>query len=110
MTSCRTLTMALGVIGAVALSAPSEARSGRNAAIGFGVAAGALALGAAAASASQPHYYYDGYEAGPYAYAGPYTYRHGYHGYSPRYGAGQDSYAPYGAPGWSGPAPRYGAD
>ncbi len=53
------LATALGVAGAIALSVPSaEARGGRNAAIGFGIAAGALALGAAAA-ASQPRYYYE---------------------------------------------------
>jgi hypothetical protein len=60
------LATALGLAGAIALSVPSaEARGGRNAAIGFGIAAGALALGAAAAAASQPRYYYD---SGPYAY------------------------------------------
>ncbi len=60
------LATALGVAGAIALSVPSaEARGGRNAAIGFGIAAGALALGAAAA-ASQPryHYYDNGYYGG----------------------------------------------
>lgn len=64
------LATALGVAGAIALSVPpAEARGGRNAAIGFGIAAGALALGAAAAAASQPrYYYYDGYDGGPYAY------------------------------------------
>jgi hypothetical protein len=74
------LATALGVAGAIALSVPSaEARSGRNAAIGFGIAAGALALGAAAAAASQPRYYYDN---GPYAY----------------YPSGYDSYGYYDAP------------
>ena len=110
MTSCRwTLTMALSVAGAIALSTPSEARGGRNAAIGFGVAAGALALGAAAGAALQPHYHYhDGYYGGPYAYS---------YGHAPAYGVVYDSYnyngySPYyGAPGWRGlPAPRYGAD
>jgi hypothetical protein len=71
------LATALGFAGAIALSVPSaEARGGRNAAIGFGIAAGALALGAAAASASQPYYYngYDGYYGGgPYAYSGAYS-------------------------------------
>jgi hypothetical protein len=69
------LATALGLAGAIALSVPSaEARGGRNAALGFGIAAGALALGAAAAS-SQPRYYYnDGY-GGPYAYQPqPYVY------------------------------------
>jgi hypothetical protein len=66
------LATALGVAGAIALSVPSaEARGGRNAAIGFGIAAGVLALGAAAAAASQPRYYY--YDNGPYAYH-PYAY------------------------------------
>lgn len=82
------LATALGLAGAIALSVPSaEARSGRNAAIGFGIAAGALALGAAAAAASQPRYYYD---SGPYTYS-PY----GYSGYSPY---AYDSYGYYDAP------------
>jgi hypothetical protein len=76
------LATALGVAGAIALSVPSaEARGGRNAAIGFGIAAGALALGAAAA-ASQPRYgYYDnGYYGGggPYAYQPSYVYEQPY--------------------------------
>jgi hypothetical protein len=76
------LATALGLAGVIALSAPqAEARSGRNAAIGFGIAAGALALGAAAA-ASQPRYYYDG---GPYAYEpAPYAYdSYNYYGAGP---------------------------
>jgi hypothetical protein len=79
------LATALGLAGAIALSVPSaEARGGRNAAIGFGIAAGALALGAAAASASQPYYngYYGGgpyaYSDGPYAYSGAYAYERPY--------------------------------
>lgn len=78
------LATALGLAGAIALSVPSaEARGGRNAALGFGIAAGALALGAAAAAASQPHYYnggyYDGYYGGgPYAYSGAYAYERPY--------------------------------
>jgi hypothetical protein len=77
------LATALGLAGAIALSVPSaEARNGRNAAIGFGIAAGALALGAAAASASQPRYYYDN---GPYAYE-PYGYdSYNYYGGAPVY-------------------------
>jgi hypothetical protein len=72
------LATALGLAGAIALSVPSaEARGGRNAALGFGIAAGALALGAAAA-ASQPRYYYDN---GPYAYQQPYAYE----SYGPAY-------------------------
>ena len=92
------LATALGLAGAIALSATSaDARGGRNAAIGFGVAAGALALGAAAA-ASQPRYYHqDGYYGGPYAYEPapsvyyqpePYVYynSYNYYGPSPRLG------------------------
>jgi hypothetical protein len=76
------LATALGFAGAIALSVPqAEARSGRNAAIGFGIAAGALALGAAAA-ASQPRY---GYYGGPYAYEpAPYAYdSYNYYGAGP---------------------------
>lgn len=80
------LATALGLAGAIALSVPSaEARGGRNAAIGFGIAAGALALGAAAASASQPRYYNEGYYSQPYAY-------------QPSYGGGYESYNSYDAP------------
>jgi hypothetical protein len=84
------LATALGVAGAIALSVPSaEARGGRNAAIGFGIAAGALALGAAAAAASQPRYYApDGYYGGGY-------YGNSYNSYPQSYG-GYDSY--YDAP------------
>lgn len=83
------LAAALGVAGALALSVPSaEARNGRNAAIGLGVVGG-LALGAAAAAASQPHYGYgDRYYRGAYAYEPAYGY--GYHAY--------DSYNYYDAP------------
>lgn len=85
------LATALGVAGAIALSIPSaEARGGRNAALGFGIAAGALALGAAAAAASQPRYY--GYYGGPYAaygYSDPYAYSTPYV---------YDSYGYYGGP------------
>lgn len=83
------LATALGLAGAIALSVPSaEARGGRNAAI-FGAAAGALALGAVAAAASQPRYYYDG---GPYGYQ-PYGYETYYYGapsvyYGPTYYGG----------------------
>lgn len=78
------LATALGLAGAIALSVPSaEARGGRNAAIGFGI--GALALGALAASAAQPRYYYsEGYYGGPYAY-------------QPSYGA-YEPYSTYDAP------------
>ena len=75
------LATAFGLAGAIALSVPSaEARDGRNAAIGFGIAAGALALGAAAASS--PYYYGGGpyayYNDGPYAYSGAYAYERPY--------------------------------
>lgn len=88
------LATALGVAGALALSAPSaEARNGRNAAIGMGIVGG-LALGAAAAAASQPHYYYgDRYYRGAYAY-------------EPAYGGAYDSYNYYGAPDVYYRAPR----
>ncbi len=88
------LATALGVVGAIALSVPSaEARGGRNAAIGFGIAAGALALGAAAA-ASQPRYhYYDNgyYGGGPYAYQPSYVYE------QPYVYDSYDSYGSYGS-------------
>jgi hypothetical protein len=98
----RKLAMTLGVAGAIALAVPSaEARNGRNAAIGFGIAAGALALGAAAASAAHPGYYYGGYYGGPYgAYAyspAPYAYGPAAYAYSPAPYA-YDSYGYYGAP------------
>ena len=75
------LATVLGIAGAIVLSVPSaEARNGRNAAMGLGVAGG-LALGAASA-ASQP--YGDRYYRGTYAY-------------EPAYGA-YDSYNYYSAP------------
>ncbi|MBN9584957.1 MAG: hypothetical protein BGN84_06060 [Afipia sp. 62-7] len=57
--------LALTTVAAIAtLSAPAEARGGRNAAaIGFGLAAGALAAGAAANSYN--------YYGGPAYYSGP---------------------------------------
>ena len=80
------LATALGVAGAIALSVPSaEARSGRNAAIGFGIAAGALALGAMAAAASQPRYYHpNGYYDSGY-YGGGGYYGNSYNYYQPHY-------------------------
>lgn len=83
------LATALGLAGAIALSVPSaEARGGRNAAIFAGAAVGALALGAAAAAASQPRYYYND---GPYAYQ-PYGYNTYYYDapvvYGPTYHGG----------------------
>jgi hypothetical protein len=92
------LATVLGVAGALVLSVPSaEARNGRNAAIGLGVVGG-LALGAAAAAASQPYYgdryYGDRYYRGAYAY-------------EPAYGA-YDSYNYYSAPrGYYGAPPAH---
>jgi hypothetical protein len=101
------LATAMGLAGAIALSVPSaEARSGRNAAIGFGIAAGALALGAAAAASSP--YYYDGYYGGgPYAYYndGPYAYS-GAYAYERPYV--YDSYNSYNSYDYVAPAPYYG--
>lgn len=86
------LATVLGVAGALVLSVPSaEARNGRNAAIGLGVVGG-LALGAAAAAASQPYYYGDRYYRDAYAY-------------EPAYGA-YDSYNYYSAPRGYYDAPR----
>ena len=67
-------------------STPAEARGGRNAAIGFGVAAGVLGAAAAANAANNGYYYgprYGYYGGGPYAYYddGPRYYRRGYHRY-----------------------------
>jgi hypothetical protein len=82
------VAVALGAITAASV-APAEARwrghgfHGGGPAIGFGLAAGALALGAAAAS---PYYYSPGYYPEPYAYGGPVYYR-------PRY---RPYYGPYG--------------
>jgi hypothetical protein len=77
---------------AVAMATPSQARywrHGGGAALG-GFVAGAV-VGAAAANAYGPGYYYDD----GYAYApGPYAY-------------GYDSYAYAPGPGYYGPAPRY---
>jgi hypothetical protein len=63
------IAIALATVAAIAaISAPAEARGGRNAAaIGFGLAAGALAAGAAASSYNSYNYY-----GGPsYGYAEP---------------------------------------
>lgn len=71
------IAVALATVATAAvLSAPAaEARGGRNAALGFGLAAGALIAGAAAANS---YNYYGGgpaYYGGPaydsYAYGGP---------------------------------------
>lgn len=74
------IAVALATVATVAvLSAPAaEARGGRNAALGFGLAAGALIAGAAAANSynyyGSPAYYGGGpayYNAPGYAYGGP---------------------------------------
>jgi hypothetical protein len=78
----RKIALALTAVAALATTAvvnsPAEARGGRNAAIGFGLAAGAI--GAAAAANA----YGNGYGYGPrYGYygGGPY----GYYDDGPRY-------------------------
>ena len=85
----RRIGLTLAAVAALATTAvatsPAEARGGRNAAIGFGVAAGVL--GAAAASAANNGYYYGPrygyYGGGPYAYYddGPRYYRRHHYGY-----------------------------
>ena len=68
------IAVALATVATVAvISAPAaEARGGRNAAIGFGIAAGALVAGAAAANS---YNYYGGgpayYGEPAYGYGGP---------------------------------------
>ncbi len=68
------IAIALATVATIAaMSAPAEARGGRNAAaIGFGIAAGALAAGAAASSYNNSYNYYGGpaYYSEP-AYGGP---------------------------------------
>ena len=64
---------------AIGLAAPSEARSGRNAAAIGGFVAGA-AVGAAVAGSANRGYYGDGY----YADSG-YGYDNDYYAYEPRY-------------------------
>ena len=70
--------IALATVATIAaISAPAEARGGRNAAaIGFGIAAGALAAGAAANSYNS--YYNEPYYGGGYGYSEPY-YGNGYY-------------------------------
>jgi hypothetical protein len=88
----RKTVFALAAVAALATTAiaPAEARGGRNAAIGFGVAAGAL--GAAAAANSYHNGYYDngyyngygpqyGYNEGPYYDSSPRVYRRGFYTY-----------------------------
>ncbi len=70
----------MATVWAMAMTAPAEARNGRNAAvIGAGIAAGAIAAGAAGAYGPGygygPAYYGPGY--GSYAYyGGPYRHRY----------------------------------
>ena len=85
----RKIGLTLAAVAALATSAvvtsPAEARGGRNAAIGFGVAAGVLGAAAAANAYNNGYYYgprYGYYDDGPYAYYdGPRYYRRG----PPRY-------------------------
>ena len=83
----RKIGLTLAAVAALATTAvvnsPAEARGGRNAAIGFGAAAGVLGA-AAAANAYNNGYYgprYGYYGDGPYAYYddGPRYYRRGYY-------------------------------
>jgi hypothetical protein len=85
----RKIGLTLAAVAALATTAvvnsPAEARGGRNAAIGFGVAAGVLGA-AAAANAYNNGYYgprYGYYGGGPYAYYddGPRYYRRHYRYY-----------------------------
>jgi hypothetical protein len=81
----RKIGLTLAAVAALATSAvvtsPAEARGGRNAAIGFGVAAGVLGAAAAANAANNGYYYgprYGYYDGGPYAYYdSPRYYRRG---------------------------------
>jgi hypothetical protein len=87
----RKTALAIAAVAALATTAigPAEARGGRNAAIGFGLAAGAL--GAAAASSAYHNGYYDRgygygpeygyYNDGPYYDTAPRVYRRGFHHY-----------------------------
>lgn len=80
------IAIALATVATIAaVSAPAEARGGRNAAaIGFGIAAGALAAGAAASSYNaynQPYYGAYGYET-PYYGGGYYHAPRNYYGNS----------------------------
>lgn len=74
------IAIALATVATLAaISAPAEARGGRNAAgIGFGIAAGVLAAGAAASS-------YNYYGGPSYGYAEPsYEYAEPSYGYAAR--------------------------
>jgi hypothetical protein len=90
----------VAALGATAVTAPAEARRGwgPGAAIGFGLAAGALAAGAYGAYG--PYY---GYGYGPgYGYYRPRYYRPAYYGYGP------GPYAYYGGPRYYRPYRHYG--
>jgi hypothetical protein len=86
----RKIGFALATVAALATTAvvnsPAEARGGRNAAIGFGVAAGVLGAAAAANAYNDGYYYgprYGYYSGGPYGYYddGPRYYRRGAYRY-----------------------------
>ena len=76
-----TLATVAALATAAVVNSPAEARGGRNAAIGFGVAAGVLGAAAAANAYNNGYYYgprYGYYDGGPYAYYdGPRYYRRG---------------------------------
>ena len=83
----RKIGLTLAAVAALATTAvvnsPAEARGGRNAAIGFGVAAGVLGAAAAANAYNNGYYYgprYGYYDGGPYGYYddGPRYYRRHY--------------------------------
>jgi hypothetical protein len=81
-----TLTAVAALATAAAVTSPAEARGGRNAAIGFGVAAGVLGAAAAANAYNNGYHYgprYGYYGGGPYAYYddGPRYYRRNYRYY-----------------------------
>jgi hypothetical protein len=110
------LVIAAAAIGATALSAPAEARGWRHGgwgggwggpAIGFGLAAGALAVAASGpAYGYGPGYYGYGprYYGPRYGYYGPRYYRPAYHGGyygGPRYAWGGPGYGWGGGP-WGG--------
>jgi hypothetical protein len=82
----------VATVGATTMPAPAQARGGFGPGIAFGLAAGAIALGAAGAYG----YYGPGY--GYYGYPAYYGYGPAYYGYGPAYyGPG---YAYYGGPYW----------
>lgn len=84
------IAIALATVAAIAaISAPAEARGGRNAAIGLGIAAGAVAAGVAASSYNNGYYNngygynsYNSYDAPAYGYGdGNYYGRRSYYGH-----------------------------